>query len=100
MLEDSSVRMPRMSPYERYGRFGRELHGYDTAQVCLNGHVITQFAETRPEHLKKFCDKCGATLINSNWFSPMRFCSKCGAVLDDNTEGSDDKPKRFDDLLE
>ena len=50
--------------------------------------------------MTKFCDKCGATLINSNWFSPMRFCSKCGAVLDDKPEGSDDKPKRFDDLLE
>jgi hypothetical protein len=43
--------------------------------------------------MTKFCDQCGATLINSNWFSPMRFCSKCGAALDD-------KPKRFDDLLE
>jgi hypothetical protein len=43
--------------------------------------------------MTKFCDKCGATLIYSNWFSSMRFCSKCGATLDD-------KPKRFDDLLE
>jgi hypothetical protein len=32
--------------------------------------------------LTKFCDKCGATLINSNWFSSMKFCSKCGAELD------------------
>lgn len=30
----------------------------------------------------KFCDKCGATLYNYNWFDPMRFCSKCGAELD------------------
>ena len=43
--------------------------------------------------MTKFCDKCGATLINSNWFVPMRFCSKCGAAL----EG---KPKSFEDRLE
>jgi membrane protease YdiL (CAAX protease family) len=30
----------------------------------------------------KFCDKCGSTLYNYNWFQPMRFCSKCGAELD------------------
>jgi hypothetical protein len=27
------------------------------------------------------CDKCGATLYNHDWFTPMRFCSKCGAEL-------------------
>lgn len=32
--------------------------------------------------MTKFCDKCGATLINSNWLSALRFCSKCGAELD------------------
>jgi hypothetical protein len=30
----------------------------------------------------KFCDTCGATLVDHNWFSPMKFCSKCGALLD------------------
>ncbi len=29
----------------------------------------------------KFCDRCGATLYNSNWFVPMRYCSRCGAEL-------------------
>ena len=29
----------------------------------------------------RFCDKCGATVFDSNWFSPMKFCSKCGAEL-------------------
>jgi len=57
----------------RYGRHSRELHGYDTAQVCLNGHVITQFAQTRPEHQKKFCDKCGAETIVA--------CPKCSKPL-------------------
>ncbi len=30
----------------------------------------------------KFCGKCGATIVDHNWFSPTRFCSKCGAKLD------------------
>jgi hypothetical protein len=29
----------------------------------------------------RFCDKCGATVYDHNWFSPMKFCSKCGAEL-------------------
>lgn len=41
----------------------------------------------------KFCDKCGATLHDYNWFSPMTFCSKCGAELDP-------KPPVNGDLLE
>jgi len=31
--------------------------------------------------LIKFCDSCGKTLTNSNWFTPMQFCQKCGANL-------------------
>ena len=41
----------------------------------------------------KFCDKCGATLHDYNWFSPMKFCSKCGAEIDP-------KPPVDGDLLE
>jgi len=26
----------------------------------------------------KFCDGCGATAYDMNWFAPMRFCPKCG----------------------
>lgn len=43
--------------------------GYDNAQVCMNGHFITQFADTRPQGLKNFCDKCGAPTT--------RICPKC-----------------------
>jgi hypothetical protein len=49
--------------------YGQRFQGYDTAQVCNNGHVITQFAETRPQHQKKFCNKCGAPTITQ--------CPKC-----------------------
>ena len=40
----------------------------------------------------KFCDECGDTIIEQNWFSPTRFCSKCGAKLDS------DKPNQLEDL--
>ena len=29
----------------------------------------------------KFCDQCGATLFNHNWFSTIRYCPHCGATL-------------------
>jgi hypothetical protein len=29
----------------------------------------------------RFCDKCGATVFDYYWFSPMKFCSKCGVEL-------------------
>lgn len=36
---------------------------YDTAQVCLNGHVITDRASSAAQHMRKFCDKCGEATI-------------------------------------
>ena len=33
--------------------------GYDTAQICMNGHIVTKSAATSPEFRKKFCDTCG-----------------------------------------
>jgi hypothetical protein len=33
--------------------------------------------------MTKFCSACGATLINHNWFTPMRYCQQCGAPLDE-----------------
>lgn len=53
--------------------------------VCLISWLNIRFT--------KFCDKCGATVYNQNWFSPMKFCSKCGAELDA-------KPILHDNLLE
>jgi hypothetical protein len=26
----------------------------------------------------KFCDSCGAMLVNTNWFQKFEFCQKCG----------------------
>lgn len=72
---------------------------YDVAQVCLNGHVITERAKYSPEHLTKFCDRCGeattmicaecSTSIRGEYLSrtlvvgggeptPPAFCHNCG----------------------
>jgi hypothetical protein len=42
---------------------------YDAAQVCLNGHVITDTYHRSPEFRQKFCDKCGQPTIYQ--------CPKC-----------------------
>lgn len=36
---------------------------FDVAQVCLNGHMITDNAKGSPQFQKKFCDKCGEETI-------------------------------------
>jgi hypothetical protein len=41
----------------------------DTMQVCVNGHLITQFAFSQPESQKKRCPKCGAATVTA--------CPKC-----------------------
>ena len=46
---------------------------YDTAQVCLSGHRITDMYETRPEHRQEFCTTCGQKTIIA--------CANCGAKL-------------------
>ncbi|MHB8410427.1 MAG: DUF2321 domain-containing protein [Candidatus Acidiferrales bacterium] len=40
-----------------------DRRGYDTAQVCLNGHLINAYTLTRPDHSERFCAKCGAETI-------------------------------------
>ncbi len=46
---------------------------YDTMQVCLNGHLITDNAETQPETKRKFCERCGAGTTTQ--------CPKCSAKI-------------------
>jgi hypothetical protein len=47
---------------------------YDVSQICLNGHTITRRANSSPQFLQKFCDKCGeATITNCpNCNTPIR----------------------------
>ena len=46
---------------------------HDVAQICLNGHVITENAQRSPEFRKKFCDKCGEPTTTQ--------CPKCNAPI-------------------
>ncbi len=46
---------------------------YDTAQFCLNGHVINIEYDERPAKNKPFCPKCGANTITQ--------CQNCGSHI-------------------
>lgn len=43
----------------------KQPEGYDTAQICLNGHVITRSAEDSPEFREKHCSDCGAETVTA-----------------------------------
>ena len=51
----------------------RNSISYDTMQVCLNGHVITDDADSQPETKRNFCERCGATTATQ--------CPKCNAKI-------------------
>jgi hypothetical protein len=38
---------------------------YDTAQICINGHVINPASVSNPIHNKRFCDSCGKSTITT-----------------------------------
>ena len=54
---------------------------YDTAQVCMNGHVATSILESNPERGRKFCEECGEKTINKctgcNFAIPGQYDSSC-----------------------
>ncbi len=37
---------------------------YDTALICINGHIINKRMKEFPAHNSKFCDECGAENIH------------------------------------
>jgi hypothetical protein len=52
---------------------------YDTAQICLNGHIINSSFHERPHHNKDYCDKCGESTITK--------CPKCQNDIKGNFKG-------------
>ena len=46
---------------------------FDTAQICLNGHIINPATEAAPHDSQDFCSACGATTI-------VR-CTDCDAAI-------------------
>lgn len=47
--------------------------GYDIAQICLNGHLITKTAKTNPQFMENFCSICGEKTITE--------CPHCKAFI-------------------
>ena len=47
--------------------------GYDTAQICMNGHVINSSANSSPQFCKSFCDQCGEPTTTK--------CPECDASI-------------------
>ena len=46
---------------------------HDVAQICLNGHIINDAANTYDYLNKEYCDKCGSPTIKS--------CTNCNAEI-------------------
>lgn len=77
------------------------MDGYDIAQICLNGHVITSMAGSSPNFKKDFCKECGSQTITNCQecskpikgyyhvsgviggfeYEAPRFCDSCGNPL-------------------
>ena len=38
---------------------------YETAQICMNGHMVVRGIEARPESKSNFCSDCGAKTITT-----------------------------------
>ena len=53
---------------------------YDTALICLNGHMINEEADSYPVFDADFCDKCGASTI--------RACPNCKTKIRGQYTGS------------
>lgn len=49
------------------------MDGYDVAQYCREGHLITSMAGSYPQHREEFCGKCGAATITE--------CPECGTSI-------------------
>jgi len=46
---------------------------YDTAKICVNGHIITDSVQYDAHSQQNFCDKCGEELITN--------CIDCNAPI-------------------
>jgi len=46
---------------------------YDTAQVCLNGHIVNSMSILHPERNSSYCEVCGEPT--------MAKCPNCGQII-------------------
>jgi hypothetical protein len=85
----------RRSPGRWRGSF--VLRGYDEAQICTQGHIVSMYAETHPDKKQAHCITCGSPTIMACQHcdepirgylhgsgetralrTPPSFCHKCG----------------------
>jgi hypothetical protein len=74
-----------------YGKPKYEPDTWDTAEICLNGHVITSRYEDMPHYRSDHCQECGEVTIHA--------CAVCSAPIRGHLRGSFDvsasTPKLF-----
>lgn len=98
------------------------MGSYDTQQVCLNGHQITDNYHRSSEFRRPFCNKCGAKTIHQcpNCGTEIKgcyhvegmlvigsptpvpkFCEKCGTSFPwaDKLSGDDDEVTKLDPFI-
>lgn len=46
---------------------------YDTAQVCMNGHMVNESFLSCPQHNRKHCSACGAETTTT--------CPSCSSLI-------------------
>lgn len=83
-----------------YG-YDEDRDWYDVQEVCLNGHLITNYAQSQPESRRAHCSSCGEKTISAclSCSAPLRgyhhmpgvihfgsddvdrFCDSCGALM-------------------
>ena len=51
----------------------KDYPGYDTAQICPNGHVTNWFASSKAQKNQKCCEKCGEQTTTE--------CAKCNVKI-------------------
>lgn len=60
---------------------------YRTAQICLNGHIITKNLEHDPESTEKYCSDCGKEVIEG--------CLKCDESIRSNIYDPIETPPNY-----
>jgi hypothetical protein len=65
--------------YDSKGQ-GSEPEGFETAQICENGHIITTSSDSFPDHQQDHCSKCGARTIKA--------CTQCNQSIRGHLRGS------------
>jgi hypothetical protein len=72
--------MDTLRPVRKLGSGETVYEGYDTAQICENGHVITRRAESDPRYTEDHCSKCGAKTVMA--------CASCSAKIRGHLHGT------------